>query len=85
MSKKDFSNLQKTKNLEKDFFKEKGATKKQKEFEKAFAKIYKELILTGGQNFYEKLSEVLDIDQYLSWMSFNYFIGNGDYTDEFFL
>ncbi len=70
--------------IKKTYYKEKGATKRQIDYERAFNEIYMKLILTGGQSFYEKLSEILDTEQYLSWMAFNYFVGNGDYTDEIF-
>ena len=70
--------------IKKTYFKEKGAARKQKDYEEAFKKIYNELILKGGQDFYTELSKTIDLEQYYSWMAFNFFIGNGDYTDEVF-
>lgn len=53
-------------------------------YEEAFLTIYNELIQKEGSVFYEELSEVLDVEQYCTWMAFNYLIGNRDYTDEIF-
>ena len=53
-------------------------------YEKAFSSIYNEIVLKEGPSFYEELSEVLDVEQYFTWMAFNYLIGNRDYTDEVF-
>jgi len=53
-------------------------------YEESFNKIYNETVLKEGQEFYEELSEVLDVKQYFTWMSFNYLVGNKDYTDEVF-
>lgn len=70
--------------MKKVYYKEKVATKKQKEYEEAFTKIYNMLIFKGGQDLYTELSKTLDLEQYYSWMAFNFLIGNGDYTDEVF-
>lgn len=53
-------------------------------YEEVFLSIYNELMQTDGEVFYTKLSEVLDLEQYFTWMAFNYLIGNRDYTDEVF-
>jgi spore coat protein H len=52
--------------------------------EKAFLSIYYEIIQKEDQSYFEELSEVLDVEQYFTWMAFNYLIGNRDYTDEVF-
>lgn len=50
-----------------------------------FLYIYEELIPKKmNQEFYNALAEVLDVEQYFTWMSINYLIGNRDYTDEVF-
>ena len=53
-------------------------------YEEAFLTIYNELMQKEGQEFYEELSETLDVEQYFTWMAFNFLIGNRDYTDEVF-
>jgi len=53
-------------------------------YEEAFLSIYNELMQKEGKEFYEQLSEILDIEQYFTWMAFNFLIGNKDYTDEVF-
>ncbi len=54
------------------------------EYEKTFSSIYNEILEMQGQVFYEELSKVLDVEQYCTWMAFNFLIGNRDYTDEVF-
>jgi spore coat protein H len=34
---------------------------------------------------YEALSENMDLELYMRWLAFNYFVRNGDYTDEVYL
>jgi spore coat protein H len=38
-----------------------------------------------GQQLYNSLNAVVDMDHYFKWLAFNYIIKNGDYTDELFL
>jgi spore coat protein H len=38
-----------------------------------------------GQQLYDTLNVVVDMDHYFKWLAFNYLIRNGDYTDELFL
>ena len=38
-----------------------------------------------GQQLYDSLNTVVDLDHYFKWLAFNYIIKNGDYTDELFL
>jgi spore coat protein H len=47
-----------------------------------FNQIYKSLNKYSGQEYYNFLSERLDAEVYMRWLSFNYFVRNGDYTDE---
>jgi spore coat protein H len=44
--------------------------------------IYKCLIKYDGEELYETLSNWLDINSYMKWLAFNFFVRNGDYTDE---
>lgn len=53
-------------------------------YEEAFLAIYNELMQKEGQVFYKELSEVLEVEQYFTWMAFNFLIGNRDYTNEVF-
>jgi spore coat protein H len=53
-------------------------------YEEAFLAIYNDFVQKEGKEFYEELSEVLDVEQYFTWMAFNFLIGNKDYTDEVF-
>jgi spore coat protein H len=47
--------------------------------------IYKK-ILPGysGEALYNQLADVLDLEQYFTWMAFNHLFQNGDYSDEVF-
>lgn len=38
-----------------------------------------------GQQLYDALNAVVNMDHYFKWLAFNYLIRNGDYTDELFL
>jgi hypothetical protein len=53
---------------------------------KKFQAVYKDIIQRyHGEQLYEKLSEVLDMNAYFTWLSFNHLFNNGDYSDELFL
>jgi len=69
--------------VKKTYYKGDDTTRKA-ECEKVFLSIYDEILKKKGQALYEELSKVLDIEQYFTWMAFNYLIENGDYTDEVF-
>ena len=47
-----------------------------------FSQIYKSLNKYEGQALYRALSQWIDLDMYMKWLAFNFFIRNGDYTDE---
>ena len=49
-----------------------------------FNLIYKSLNKYNGEELYKILSDLLDMDTYLKWIAFNFFVKNGDYTDEVF-
>jgi spore coat protein H len=44
--------------------------------------IYRDLNKYEGEVLYKNLSNWLDIDLYMKWLAFNFFVRNGDYTDE---
>ncbi len=35
-----------------------------------------------GEPLYEELSKYIDLEMYMRWLAFNFFVRNGDYTDE---
>ncbi len=47
-----------------------------------FEKIYRSLNKYEGEELYKTLSNWLDMDIYMKWVAFNFFVRNGDYTDE---
>jgi spore coat protein H len=49
---------------------------------KSIPKLTKKL---EGQQLYESLNAIVQLDHYFKWLAFNYLIRNGDYTDELFL
>lgn len=49
-----------------------------------YEQIYKYLDKYKGEVLYKNLSNCLDIDLYMKWLAFNFFVRNGDYTDEVF-
>jgi len=55
-----------------------------KSYKKDYFEIYKLLNEYEGERLYEELSKLLDLEKYMKWLAFNYFIKNGDYTDEVF-
>jgi spore coat protein H len=50
-----------------------------------FRSIYQSLHKYEGEELYTAISTWLDTDAYMKWLAFNYFVRNGDYTDEVFL
>jgi len=55
-----------------------------KEYRHQFATIYKVIYQLSGDALYEKLNELMDIDQYMRWLALNYIVKNGDYSDELY-
>lgn len=47
-----------------------------------FREIYRSLNKYEGEEIYKTLSNRLDMDVYMKWLAFNFFVRNGDYTDE---
>ncbi len=47
-----------------------------------FKQIYRSLDKYKGEEIYNTLSKWLDINAYLKWLALNFFVRNGDYTDE---
>ncbi|MCB0601119.1 MAG: CotH kinase family protein [Saprospiraceae bacterium] len=53
-----------------------------KESKRAFAAIPDFCKDLHGQSLYDSLNRYLDLKDYFSWLAFNYWAKNGDYTDE---
>jgi spore coat protein H len=49
-----------------------------------FRQIYRTLNKYEGEELYKVLSDLLDMEVYMKWIAFNFFVKNGDYTDEVF-
>lgn len=47
-----------------------------------FRQIYRAVYKFQGEELYNALSGLLDVDGYMKWLAFNFFVRNGDYTDE---
>ena len=65
---------------------DKSVTKDEaKEYRRYYQSIYKSLKKLHGEPLYDSLSQWLDLEQYMRWLAFNFFVKNGDYTDEAYL
>ena len=53
-----------------------------KNYKNYYSLIYKSLNKYQGKDLYDALSQWIDLEMYMSWMAFNIFVRNGDYTDE---
>ena len=53
-----------------------------KNYKNQYNQIYKSLRKYEGKELYEVLSRWLDMELYMKWLAFNFFVRNGDYTDE---
>jgi len=58
---------------------EKNEAKKYKAY---FKQIYRSLNKYEGEELYNTLSNWLDMSIYMKWLAFNFFVRNGDYSDE---
>jgi len=55
---------------------------KARDYRKFYSQIYSSLHKHEGKELYELLSQWMDLDMYMKWLAFNFFVRNGDYTDE---
>lgn len=55
-----------------------------KTYLESFKSIYKLIHIESGEQLYRKLSEKMDLENYMSWLAVNYLLRNGDYADEVF-
>ena len=53
-------------------------------YRQQFADIYKVIHQYSGKVLYERLNELMHLDDYMRWMAFNYVVKNGDYSDELY-
>ena len=56
-----------------------------KEYRKNFVQIYQSVNKYKGEELYNSISTLLETDDYMKWLAFNFFVRNGDYTDEVYL
>jgi spore coat protein H len=54
------------------------------QYRKKFLQIYRSLAKYEGEELFRTLSDLIDLNIYMKWMAFNFFVRNGDYTDEVF-
>jgi len=69
-----------------------GKVMDQKAYEKAFRAIYSKVVDKSdwgffykqlkGQKLWDKLNQILDVEEYMTWLAINSIFMNGDYTDE---
>jgi len=57
----------------------------QKHFRNYYSEIYRSLNKYEGGELYDVLSKWIDLEMYMKWLAFNFFVRNGDYTDEVYL
>ena len=55
-----------------------------RQYKDNYKMIYKSLSKYEGKALYDTLSQWLDLEMYMQWLAFNFFVKNGDYTDEIF-
>lgn len=55
-----------------------------KQYRHHYTSIYQNLNKYTGEELYQTLGQWLDLDMYMTWLAFNHFVHNGDYTDEVF-
>ena len=55
-----------------------------KKYRGYFKQMYRSLNKYGGEELYKALSNWLEINIYMKWLAFNFFVRNGDYTDEIY-
>lgn len=53
-------------------------------YKDSYKNIYKSLNKYEGEELYNVLSEELVLEDYMKWLAFNFFVKNGDYSDEVF-
>jgi spore coat protein H len=62
----------------------KTESEKAKKYKSYFRQIYRSLSEYEGEQLYMTLSNWVDMDLYMKWLAFNFFVRDGDYTDEVF-
>jgi spore coat protein H len=71
-------------NIEKIKTRKNTNSERKKKYLTEFREIYKSLKKYEEEPLYTKLSEHIDLELYMKWLAFNYFVRNGDYTDEIY-
>ena len=62
----------------------KTESEKAKKYKSYFRQIYRSLNKYEGEQLFMTLSNWVDMDLYMKWLAFNFFVRDGDYTDEVF-
>lgn len=64
---------------------QKGMSKaSKKDYREQFLSIYRMINQHSGEQLYQKLNEVIHIEDYMRWLAFNFLIKCGDYSDELY-
>jgi len=53
-----------------------------KMYRNIYRDIYRNITKHKGEKLYQTISQLIDLEMYMQWLAFNYFVHNGDYTDE---
>ncbi|MDZ4677123.1 MAG: CotH kinase family protein [Oligoflexia bacterium] len=71
--------------IEVKYYNKKQKTHTQEEFVQAYEEIYSNLKTYKGEDLYNFLKQKMNIDHYMQWLALNYYLKNGDFTDELFI
>ncbi|MFM1877997.1 MAG: hypothetical protein RLZZ241_863 [Bacteroidota bacterium] len=81
----NYARGQNAKEIELDYESDKGLdAQATKQYLEHYQKIYRVIKEKSGIELYEELNAMMDLQEYMRIMAFNYVICNGDYTDELF-
>ena len=58
---------------------------KKADYLKAYDRLYELPNEFQGDSLYREWNRILDMESYFTWLAFNYFMMNGDYSDELYL
>jgi spore coat protein H len=60
------------------------STADKKRYNRQFREIYQAIHQLKGEALVSQLDSLMDMDEYFVWLSFNFLISNGDYSDELY-
>ena len=70
--------------VDRERFKKDISKQEKKTYHDQFLSIYKVIHEFSGEELYNKLNEVMHLEDYMRWLAFNYIIKCGDYSDELY-